>query len=85
MDNAAKLQASEDLHDINALKKCAAFERYFMRRLRQKTEDLKNAVLHADLTPAERETKRQVYLEYEVICGMVERDEISANAILARR
>lgn len=76
------IQAEQDLSDIRALKKLAAFDRYFLRRLAEKRDHFAALVLDSDATPEQREIWRQMYQEYKTLCGMVDQDEANALKLL---
>lgn len=78
--NDAKAQATQDRDDIAALQKTPAFDRYYLRRLRDRRERLGKEILEDDMPHDVREQKRQVYLEYGQILTMLDTDLRSALA-----
>jgi hypothetical protein len=76
------IQADQDLSDIRVLKKIPGFERYFLRRLREKRDDFAALVLDSEATPEQREIWRQMYQEYKTLCGMADQDEANAVKLL---
>ena len=75
--------AERDLSDISALKRVPGFERYFLRRLRERRDVLAAKVLDDDtISPVEREAARQAYKELKDICDMPGKDEATATRII---
>lgn len=75
-------QASQDLTDIRTLKSTPAFDRYFLRRLREKRDSFSALVLDGDGSHEQRECWRQIYQEYKTLCDLAEQDEASAQKVL---
>ena len=77
-----KLAAEQDASDISALRKVPGFERYFLRRLKERKEAFAKKVLDNEADPQTREHWRQIYLEYVDLCKMVDQDEANAVKLL---
>lgn len=82
MNQRGLAQASQDLTDIRILKQTPSFERYFLRRLREKRDSFAVLVLEGDGTPEQREIWRQIHQEYKALCNMVEQDEVCARKLV---
>ncbi len=80
MEIAQSEMARTDLIDIRALKRNEAFQRYWMRRLRQKKDEALRALAHDTMDHEKREATRQVYLTYLELEKIIDRDEGSLIA-----
>ena len=82
------VQARTDLQDIQDLRRFVPFQRYFLRRLRQKQEE---AFTKFYDTPTgecgheEREILRRISKEYQSLASLLDTDEGSAKASLDRQ
>ena len=79
--------ARRDLEDIKFLRECAPFQRYFMRRIRDKQETIAERFRNdppSKCTHEEREILRRLLNEYDDIAGMLEIDQGAARNELAR-
>ncbi len=80
MEIAQFEMARTDLIDIRALKRNESFNRYWMRRLRQKKDEALRALVHDEMSPEKRETTRQLHLAYLELEKIIDRDEGSLIA-----
>lgn len=81
-DEVQRELAIRDLGDIHALRKSVAFDRYFLRRLREKIAPLQEAILEDDkLTDEQRNQKRREMKIYREILGLLDADEIGNRSI----
>lgn len=67
-----------DMDDIAELRKSTPFNRYFVRRLKQKLEAMNETLRHAKpekCDKEEREIVRRIMLEYEHLLGMMDAEE----------
>jgi hypothetical protein len=71
--------AQRDLEDIMNLKKSEPFQRYWMRRLKQRRDALAEEQLRGKLTIEEREQKRAIVNEYDEIAKWLAVDESTAR------
>ncbi len=81
-DDKAVAQALQDLRDIAELRRSPAWERYFLRRLREKLAPLEEDILNNDsLSDAQRELKRRERKVYDTIIKLLDSDEIGNCSI----
>ena len=74
--------ARQDLQDIHALKGSEAFNRYYLRRLRQRHDESVRSLIHDKMTFEERESCRLNVLFIEDIVNLIPRDEATARRVL---
>jgi len=75
--------ANRDLADIRALLEVPGWDRYLMRRLKQKREEWHEKLLNEDgLSAEQREVARCIVKEYDVIFTMLKHDEFGARGLL---
>jgi len=77
--------ALRDVQDIRALTGNEAFNRYYLRRLRQKHADVEKAFKYDDMPADKREAARQQMLFIEEILKMPAKDEASALSEIRQR
>ena len=70
--------ARRDVQDIRFLTGNDAFNRYYLRRLRQRLGEAEHSLKYDDLPPEKREAMRQRYLFIEEILKMPAADEAQA-------
>lgn len=75
--------AAHDLADIKALRESEAFKRYWIRRMNERHAKLATAFKYDVMSHEERETHRQIVLEYEDIARMMEKDEVACQNLLS--
>lgn len=81
-DKKSIQQALSDLRDIADLRRSPAWERYFLRRLREKIEPLEKDILENErLTDQERSLKRAMRKVYAEIRDLLGSDEIGFCSI----
>jgi hypothetical protein len=79
-------QAEQDLSDISTLRKTPAFDRYFLRRLREKQAALATEILERDDIPhEEREQLRAMHKLVKTLLAMPEQDEACFLKTLSQR
>lgn len=79
-------RALHDLQDIAALRTSEAFNRYFLRRLKAKKEDIRKVFTYdppTKITPDQREQLRVLLLFCEELEKMMSEDEASAQSFLS--
>lgn len=82
-DAAARKKASEDLADIEALKRFEPFNRLFVRRVNEELEKRRETVLHKrDLTPEALYNERLLYLAALDTSNLLATDERSCRNTL---
>jgi len=74
--------ANRDLADIKELRATAAFERYWMRRIKQKKEAYDKAFHEDQMSHEEREVHRRLVAEYAGLISMIARDEFTAKRMV---
>lgn len=77
--------ARRDVQDIRALTGSESFNRYYLRRLRQKQEEVEKAFKYDDMPAEQREVLRQRLLFIEEILKMPAKDEAVALSELRRQ
>jgi hypothetical protein len=77
--------ARRDVQDIRALTGHESFNRYYLRRIRQKQSEVEKAFKYDDMPPADREILRQKLLFIEEILKMPAKDEAVALSELRRQ
>lgn len=77
--------ARRDVQDIRALTGHEAFNRYYLRRIRQKHAEIEKAFKYDDMPPDQREALRQKLLFIEEILKMPAKDEAVALSELRRQ
>ena len=83
--NVSDELARRDLGDIGTLRNTEAFDRYFMRRLRQDQAKVEAEFKRGKMDKDEREVLRRITLIYEDILDMMKRDEGSIRSQLSAR
>jgi hypothetical protein len=82
MDDITQELAKRDLQDIQTLRESEAFNRYFMRRIKKRREQVMEELLKTPLTHAELEAHRAIVNTLDDIISMADRDEVSAQRML---
>lgn len=75
-------QNRQDLEDIATLKRTEAFERYFLRRIRQKSKQIEEDVLRGKSDHVVRENRRNQLLILDEILAMMKTDEAASKRTL---
>lgn len=75
--------AQRDLRDITELEQSEAFNRYYLRRLRQMREELDRALHEDDMTHERREVTRCLVLQLTEILRMPSKDRAGCHRILS--
>ncbi len=79
----SKERATQDVEDIKSLQGATAFNRYFLRRLKQKQATWEDRFRNTEgLTHEEREVARKIVKEYDAILSMMALDERAAHSTL---
>jgi len=78
----ARESAREDLQDIHTLRQNEAFNRYFLRRLRQRHEETLKKLKYEKMSYEEREACRLNVVFIEGIINLPSIDEAMARKIL---
>lgn len=82
-DAAARKKASDDLADIEALKRFEPFNRLFVRRVQEELEKRREIVLHKrDLTPEALHNERLLYLAALDTSNLMKNDETACRNTL---
>ncbi len=81
-DTVSRELAARDLQDIAELAKSPAFERYWLRRIRQKLAAIEKRFKYdrpIDCDKDEREILRRIMIEYEELLCMPATDEYASQ------
>jgi hypothetical protein len=82
-DKAAKKRATDDLNDIETLRKIPAFNRYFSRRIWEEVDKLLEKVLHdKKLTPEKLHEARLLYLAAKETAELLTGDEAACRRLI---
>lgn len=73
---------ANDLKDIDALRKEAGFDRYFLRRIREKRKTADDEFRDLECDPLKREGLRQKVKAYDEVLKMMDTDFIQSTQIL---
>lgn len=79
------IQARRDLQDIMDLRKHVPFQRYFMRRLKERRDDLFKQFRYEPATLEEREILRRSLDEVENLEKLLDTDESNIKTSLDRQ
>jgi hypothetical protein len=81
-DKAAKKRASDDLNDIEALRKIPAYNRVFGRRVWDEVDKRREKVLHGKLTDDQLHDARIEYQSWKDMAEMLTGDEAACRRII---
>lgn len=84
-DEKVRRQAAEDLSDISELQRSQGFNRYWLRRLRQKRDAVDRQMKYdppEKCSKDEREVLRRISLAYEELLALPANDEGAAKRLL---